>query len=55
MGWLIAFGIIFLLAVLPLGVRIRFDGEGLLVKLVLGPVKLTVFPLPKRRKSSNRF
>lgn len=50
MGWLITFGILFLLAVLPLGVRIRFDGEGLLVKLILGPVKLTVFPMPKKKK-----
>ena len=50
MGWLITFGILFLLAVLPLGARIRFDGEGLLVRLILGPVKLTVFPLPKKKK-----
>ena len=50
MGWMITFGILFLLAVLPLGVRIRFDGEGLLVKLILGPVKLTVFPMPKKKK-----
>ena len=50
MGWLITFGILFLLAVLPLGVRIRFDSEGLLVKLILGPVKLTVFPMPKKKK-----
>jgi len=50
MGWLISFGILFLLAVLPLGVRIRYGSSGLLVRLILGPVKLTVFPAPKKNK-----
>ena len=54
MGWLIAFGIGFLLAVLPLGVRIRYNSEGLLVKLILGPVKLTVFPMPKKKKKEKK-
>ena len=48
MGWWITLGIITLLAILPLGVRILYDAEGPLVKLVLGPVKLTVFPRPKK-------
>lgn len=50
MGWLITFGLLLLLAVLPLGVRIRYNSEGALVQLVLGPVKLTVFPRPKKKK-----
>ena len=37
MGWLIAGGILFLLAVLPLGVRICYDSEGLRVKPCLVP------------------
>ena len=48
MGWWITLGIITLLAILPLGVRILYDAEGPLVKLVLGPVKLTVFPRRKK-------
>ena len=54
MGWLITFGIVFLLAVLPLGVRIRYDSSGLLVRLILGPVKLTVFPVPKKKKKETK-
>ena len=34
MGWLIALGIVFLLAVLPIGVRIRYDSEGVEGRLV---------------------
>ena len=54
MGWLITAGIIFLLAVLPLGVRIRYNSEGLLVKVIAGPVKITVFPLPKKEKKEKK-
>ena len=54
MGWLITFGILFLLAVLPLGARIRYDAGGLLVRLVLGPVKLTVYPRPKKEKKEKK-
>ena len=50
MGWLVTAGILVLLAVLPLGVHIRFHSEGLLVKVIAGPVKITVFPLPKKEK-----
>lgn len=54
MGWLIAFGILFLLAVLPLGVRIRYNSDGLLVRLILGPAKLTVFPMPKKKQKQTK-
>ena len=53
MGWWITLGIFTLLAILPLGVRIRYDGDGPLVKIVLGPVKLTVFPRQKKEKKQN--
>lgn len=50
MGWWITLGILVLLAVLPLGVRIRYDARGALVCVLLGPVKITVFPRPKKDK-----
>lgn len=50
MGWYIALGVVVLLAVLPLGVSVRYDSEGPLVRVILGPVRFTVFPLPKREK-----
>ena len=49
MLWWITLGILTLLAILPLGVRVSYDAEGLQVKLVLGPLKLTVFPRPKKQ------
>lgn len=50
-GW-ITLGVLALLAILPLGVRIRYDAQGSLVKLIVGPVKLTVYPRPKKEKKS---
>ena len=50
MGWLIAAAVIALLAILPLGVWIRYDQRGLLLKLITGPVKLTLVPGKKKEK-----
>ena len=50
MGLWITLGIVSLLAILPLGVRVLYDAEGPLVKILLGPVKLTVFPRPKKEE-----
>ena len=44
MGWWIALGVIFLLGILPLGVSARYSGEGVLLRVVIGPVRLTLFP-----------
>ena len=55
MGWLIALGIVFLLAVLPLGVRVRYNSEGLLVKIIAGPVKITLLPRPKKEKREKKI
>lgn len=50
MGWLVTAGILVFLAVLPLGVHIRYNSEGVLAKVIAGPVKITVYPLPKKEK-----
>lgn len=54
MGWLISLAVISLLAALPLGVSARYDGGGALVRVTVGPVKLTVFPRPKRPKAAKK-
>lgn len=54
MGWFITAGILVLLAVLPLGVRIRYNAEGILVRVIAGPVKITVFPLPKKKNKKKK-
>ena len=50
MGWLIAFVIIFLLAILPLGASVLYDEDGPRVRIVAGPVKIQVFPMKKKPK-----
>ena len=54
MGWLIALGILVLLAVLPLGISIRYDEEGAVVRLIVGPVKITLYPRPKKDKKPKK-
>ena len=49
MGWLIALAVIVLLGILPLGVSARYNGEGPRIRLILGPVKLQVFPAKKKK------
>jgi hypothetical protein len=51
MGWLIAFAVIFLLAILPLGASVNYDANGPLVKVIAGPVRFTVFPRKKKVKA----
>jgi len=48
MGWLIALGILFLLAILPLGVSVRYDSGGTVVRVILGPVRITLIPRKKK-------
>lgn len=52
MGWLITVAILILLALLPLGVKIAYDSDGLVLKIVLGPVKLTL--LPRKEKTPKK-
>ena len=54
MGLWITLGIFTLLAILPLGVRVLYDAEGPLVKIVLGPIKLTVFPRPRKEEKPQK-
>lgn len=44
MGWCIAIGVVLLLAFLPLGVRVRYDGDGARAILLAGPVRLALYP-----------
>lgn len=48
MGWWITFAILFLLAICPLGVSVHYNADGAVVRLILGPVKLTVVPAKKK-------
>ncbi len=49
-GWLIALGVLLLLAILPIGVSAVYNAEGPLVRVILGPVRWTVYPEKKKQK-----
>lgn len=50
MGWLIALGILALIAFIPVGAQVRFDSGGFLVRIIAGCFRLTVYPMKKRKK-----
>ena len=49
MGWLIALAILFLLAILPLGAFVRYDSDGVNLKIVAGPIRITILPQKKKK------
>ena len=48
MGWLIALGVVIVLAILPLGVSVKYYEEGPQVWIIAGPAWFKVFPLKKK-------
>ena len=44
MGWLIAAGVLALLAVLPLGVTAIYSEDGPVARLIVGPIRIQVYP-----------
>lgn len=54
MGWIITLGILVLLAILPLGASVKYDADGPLVRLIAGPVKITLFPRPKKPEKEKK-
>ena len=50
MGWLIALLVLVVLAILPLGASIIYDAGGPLVRILVGPFALKVYPVKKKEK-----
>lgn len=50
MGWLVALAVLLLIGSIPLGVLVRYDAQGLLVRVIAGFLRFTVIPFPKRTK-----
>lgn len=53
MGWLITLAVLFLLASIPLGVLVRYDSQGFLVRVIVGFIRFTLIPFPKRKKKTS--
>lgn len=54
MGWIIALVILTGLAILPLGVSIFYNQDGFFAYLILGVLRLKVFPVKKKDKKENK-
>ena len=50
MGWLIALAVLVLLGCLPVGISAIYDVSGPLVRLIAGPIRITLFPTKKKDK-----
>lgn len=48
MGWLIALAVLILLGCLPLGVKAIYSADGPLVALIIGPVRVPIFPVKEK-------
>lgn len=54
MGWLIALGVSVLLAVTPVGIRLRYNSKGIFLQAVMGLVRITILPKKKKSKDNKR-
>ena len=54
MGWLITLGILLLLGILPLGVSAVYDEDGILVRIIAGPLKIQVLPASGKKNKSKK-
>lgn len=50
MGWLIALGILVLIAILPVGASVEYDADGFRAAVLAGVFRIPVFPIKKKEK-----
>ena len=63
MGWLIALGVLTLIAIIPVGVSALYDEDGPCARIIIGPIHMQVFPSkgkekkekPQKSKQKNTF
>lgn len=53
MGWWITLGVLILLVLIPLGASAKYNADGAVVRVIIGPVRFTVYPRPKKEKKPN--
>ena len=53
-GWLIALGVVVLLACLPLGISAAYQAEGATVRVIVGPVRFLVYPSGKKKSKDKK-
>lgn len=50
MGWLIALGVLILIAMIPIGISAFYDAEGPRAIVYVGPVRVSAFPAKRKEK-----
>ena len=50
MGWLIALGVLVLIAIIPAGASIFYEEDGFRAFVIAGPFRIPVFPVKKKEK-----
>ena len=50
MGWLIALGVLVLIAIIPAGASVFYDVDGFRAFVIAGPFRIPVFPVKKKEK-----
>lgn len=53
-GWLIALGIVAAIGLFPVGISLAYEASGAGARLLLGPVRLTLYPRKKGKKRKKR-
>ena len=54
MGWLIALGILVLIAILPVGASVEYDSNGFRAAVIAGFFHIPVFPVKKKEKKAKK-
>lgn len=54
MGWLIALGVLILIAMIPIGISAFYDSEGPQAIVYAGPIRFSVFPVKKKEKQKQK-
>jgi len=52
-GWLITLGILVLFALIPLGGCVIYNENGLIARVIAGPIRITIFPKRKKKASTD--
>lgn len=54
MGWIITLAIVLLIAITPVGVKLRYNSEGVLLAVILGPFRIGILPAKKKEKKPKK-
>ena len=54
MGWWIFLAVVVGLAILPLGVSVRYNADGICLAVIAGPVRIKILPVRKKEKKEKK-